>query len=53
MKIKDELKTRQTVGGVNFPKLKGTVSVQLFNAKTGELEKEVKGTRAEQSLFGK
>lgn len=43
MKIKDELKTRQTVGGVNLPKLKGTVSVQLFNAKTGELEKEVKG----------
>ena len=42
MNIKDETKT-QRVGGVRLPKLKGTVCIQLFNAKTGKLEKEVKG----------
>lgn len=40
--MKDDIHT-QNVGGLKLPKLKGEVTVKLFNAKTGELEQEAHG----------
>lgn len=42
MNIKDT-SSRKNVGGISLKKLKGEVKLQLFDAKTGKLEKEVKG----------
>lgn len=44
LKIRDKFKTNASFGGLKPPKLKGEVVVQLFDIKTGKLEKEVKGT---------
>lgn len=40
--MKDDIYT-QNVGGLKLPKLKGEVTVKLFNAETGELEQEAHG----------
>ena len=40
--FKDTVNT-ETINGVKIPKLKGEITVQLFDEKTGKLEKEVHG----------
>lgn len=52
--FKDTVNT-ETINGVKIPKLKGEITVQLFDEKTGKLEKEVHGenmiTNAVKDIF--